>query len=68
MVCGSRAVAGLSSNSGLDDFGVDFVGYSREGYYSPWDIVISGVPGEPIAGLLGDEIDGRLLGLSGCSY
>lgn len=61
-VCGS-CLYNLNYYGRLDTLGADFIGFSREGWGSPFAVTLSGIENDPVAGLLGSEIDGKLLGL-----
>ncbi len=60
-ILGGRITPGLISNGILPYFGLAFIAYCREGYYSPYSVTLAGVPGDPITGDFGNNIQGNLI-------
>lgn len=61
-VCGNRAVSDLGNAGALPAFGVSYFGWSTQGYGSaPWRVWLSGIPGDPISGALGETVEGNLI-------
>ncbi len=60
-ILGGRITPGLISNGMLPYFGLAFIAYCREGYYSPYSVTLAGVPGDPITGDFGNNIQGNLI-------
>lgn len=62
LICGGRITAGMISNGVLPYFGIAFISYCREGYgQPPYPVKLSGVPGDPITGDFGNNIQGYLI-------
>lgn len=61
-VCGNQTVYGLNAVGALPFFGVDYYGYSTQGYGSaPWRVWLSGESTSPITKDLGTNIEGNLI-------
>ena len=61
-VCGNQTVYGLLNNNALPFFGVDYNGWSTQGFgNSPWRVWLSGEATSPITKNLGTQIEGNLI-------
>jgi len=62
LICGGRITSGMVSNGVLPNFGIGFIAYCREGYgQAPYPVKLAGVPGDPITGDFGNNIQGYLI-------
>jgi hypothetical protein len=62
LICGGRISSGMVSNGVLSNFGIGFIAYCREGYgQAPYPVKLAGVPGDPITGDFGNNIQGYLI-------
>ena len=61
-VCGNQTVGNLNASGALPFFGVDYYGYSLQGYgTAPWRVWLSGESTSPITKNLGTQIEGNLI-------
>ncbi len=61
-ICGNQTVGNLNVSGALPFFGVDYYGYSTQGYgSSPWRVWLSGESTSPITKDLGTQIEGNLI-------
>jgi len=61
-ILGGKFTAGMNTTGMFPYFGISFIAYCREGYGSaPYPVKLAGVPGDPITGDFGTNIQGYLI-------
>ncbi|MBI5324264.1 MAG: Omp28-related outer membrane protein [Ignavibacteriae bacterium] len=59
---GNQIVSGLGNDNSLGYFGVEYNGFSLQGYgKEPWRVWLSGVANDPISGDFGSSTEGNLI-------
>jgi len=60
-ICGDAVIGGLSSSNDLGYFGLEWLGWNKEGQPPNWTIRLSGQQGDVVTGALGENIEGNLI-------
>jgi len=61
LICGDAIFGGLSNSDDLGYFGLEWLGWNKEGQPPNWTVQLSGQQGDVITGALGENIEGSLI-------